>query len=239
MICKLCGQDRKLIEAHIIPRSFFRLDPSDKMPARLVTNVDGRYPQNIPKGVYDKGILCETCERTFSSWDDYAADLFIKNWKAIQTLVAGTNQVGYGLPEYDYAKLKLFFLSVLWRASVSTHPMFAKVDLGRREANLKQSILSGDPGDVNHFGVVLEAFDDENVGMLNPEPERVQGLRFIRFYLSHVIAFLKVDSRAFADPLDHIALSPGKPLALLQKQFLGSKERRAMVNLVLPLQKRA
>lgn len=232
MICELCGQDRKLIDAHIIPRSFFRIDPSDRIPARLVSNVQGRYPQNIPKGIYDKGILCENCERTFSAWDDYGADLFIKNWEAIQTLVAGSEQVGYGLPEYDYVKLKLFFLSVLWRASVSTHPMFAKVDLGPRNGPLKQSILSGDPGDMNHFGVVLEAFDDNNVGMLDPHPERVLGLRFIRFYLSHVIAFLKVDSQLFVDPLDHIALAPGKPLVLLQKPFMGSKERRAMIRLV-------
>src|ERR1035438_10070720 len=117
MICKLCGQDRKLIEAHIIPKSFFRLDPSDKKPARLGTNVSGRYAQNIPKGVYDNGIVCEPCERVFSPWDDYAADLFINNWKAIQPLNAGSEQVGYGLPEYEYLKLKLFFMSVLWPAA--------------------------------------------------------------------------------------------------------------------------
>jgi len=233
MICKLCGQDRKLIEAHVIPKSFFRLDPADQRPARLVTNVSGRYPQTIPKGVYDKSILCEPCEHVFSSWDDYAADLFIKNWKSIQPLMAGSEQLGYGLPKYDYFRLKLFFLSVLWRAAISGHPMFDNVDLGPREAVLKQSILAGDPGDVNYFGVVLQAFDDENVGMLNPQPETLLDLRFIRFYLSHVIAYFKVDPRPFADPLDHIALGPDRPLVLLQKSFLGSKERRLMLKLVL------
>jgi hypothetical protein len=232
MICKLCGHDRKLIKAHIIPKSFFRLDSADQKPARLITNVGGRYAQNIPKGVYDKGILCETCERVFSPWDDYAADLFIKNWKAILPLTAGSEQVGYGLPEYDYPRLKLFFMAVLWRAAVSSHSMFENVDLGPREADLKQSILSGDPGDMNQFGVVLQAFDDENVGMLNPQPERLLGLRFIRFYLSHIIAYLKVDSRPFTDPLDHIALSPGRSLVLLLRPFVGSKERRVMQKLV-------
>jgi len=86
---------------------------------------------------------------------------------------------------------------------------------------------------MHHFGVVLQAFDDENVGMLNPQPERLLGLRFIRFYLSHITIFFKVDSQPFADPLDHIALCPGRPLALLQKSFVGSKERRVMQKLVL------
>jgi hypothetical protein len=239
MICKLCGSDGKLIEAHIIPRSFFRLDPKDKTPARLITNVEGRYAQSIPKGVYDKGIVCESCERTFARWDDYGADLLVKNWASIQPLMAGSEHVGYGLPAYDYAALKLFFLSLLWRAAVSTHPMFEKVDLGPRESGLKQSILSGDAGDMNHFGVVLQAFDDDNVGMLNPEPERLQKLRFIRFYLAHIIAFIKVDSQPFADPLDEIALNPGKPLTLLKKLFVGSRERKAMLNVVHAQQKAA
>lgn len=204
MTCKLCGQNRRLIEAHVIPRSFFRLDPSEQKPARLVTNAKGRYPQNVPKGVYDKGILCESCERVFSPWDDYAADLFVKNWGAIQKLTAGSEQVGYGLPAFDYSKLKLFFLSVLWRAAVSSHPMFDNVDLGLREPILRQSILSGDPGDMNYFGVVLQAFDDENVGMLNPQSERLKGLRFVRFYLAHIILFVKVDWR----PLQCSTMSP-------------------------------
>ena len=38
MICKLCGEDRKLIEAHVIPKSFHRLDPHDPTPARLATS---------------------------------------------------------------------------------------------------------------------------------------------------------------------------------------------------------
>jgi hypothetical protein len=230
--CKFCGREAKLIEAHVIPRSFFRLDPSDRLPARLATNVEGRHAQNIPKGIYDRELLCLPCERQFSEWDDYGAELFVRGWSSIDTLVAGTEHVGYGLPSYDYDKLKLFFLSVLWRAHASAHTMFAKIDLGVREIALKQSLIDRNAGDLQHFGVVLEAFDDENVGMLNPETERIEGLRFVRMYLGHIIVFVKVDSQPFNDSLDHVAMGPGKPLALLKKAFRGSRERNAMLKLV-------
>jgi hypothetical protein len=231
MICQLCGQDRKLIDAHVIPRSFHRLDSKDPTPAKLVTNVEGRYPQKIRKGVYDQEILCEQCERRFSPWDNYGAQLFIKDWPNFAPIMNGAEQVGYELPTYDYPLLKLFFLSVLWRAAVSTHVMYSKIDLGPREAALKQSILSGDPGNADHFGVVLQGFDVANVGFLDPQLERLCNLRFARFYLSHVIAFIKVDSQPFDEPLKSLCLGAQTSLTVLMKPFMTSPERRVMRNL--------
>ena len=238
MICKLCGLDKKLIEAHIIPRSFHRIDPNDKSPTRFITNVKGRHTQKVPKGVYDASIVCEECERRFSSWDDYGDELFLKSWDKFEKQVYQGEEVGYRLPEYDYHKLKLFFLSVLWRAAVSNHVMFSNVDLGPREPILRKSIWNSNPGDINFFGVVLQAFDTTNVGMLKPHPERFSGLRFCRFYLSHVIAFIKVDSRQFDGLFQSIALGPGRSLTLVQKSFTTSPERHIMTKLFIADQER-
>jgi hypothetical protein len=155
MPCKLCGLEKKLIEAHIIPRSFHRIDPNDKQPTRLLTNVEGRYTQKLPKGAYDSTIVCEDCERRFSAWDDYGDEIFLKSWDKFEKLERHGEIIGYSLPEYDYPKLKLFFMSVLWRAAVSSHVLFASINLGPREPILKNSILNSDPGDVDHFGVVF------------------------------------------------------------------------------------
>ena len=233
MICKLCGSDKKLIEAHIIPRSFHRIKPNEKDPIRLITNVEGRYTQKVPKGVYDATIVCEDCERRFSSWDDYGDEIFLKSWDKFEELVHHGEVIGYSLPEYDCPKLKLFFLSVLWRAAVSSHVMFASIDLGPREPILRKSILNSDPGDIDYFGVVLQAFDSTEVGMFNPHPERFSGLRFCRFYLSHVIAFIKVDSRRFDGLFRSMALGSEKSLKLAQKNYLTSPERLIMKKLVV------
>lgn len=233
MICKLCGEEKPLIKAHVIPRSFHRIDPNGDGPPRLVTNAEGRFTQKVPKGVYDATILCGECERRFSAWDDYGDELFMKSWDSFTKMFHNGRHIGYELPAFDYARLKLFVVSVLWRASVSTHPMFYKIDLGPREAVLRQSIQNADPGPVDYFGVLLQAFDSNDVGILNPHPERFGGVRFCRFYLAHVIAFVKVDARDFDPLFRHLALAPGKPLRIAQKEFMSSPERAIMKRLVV------
>lgn len=234
MQCRLCGEDKKLVRAHVIPKSFHRIDPTDPKPLRLVTNVPGRYSQNIPIGVYDAELVCLDCERLFSPWDDYADEIFLKRWSEFVPIREAGIVAGYQFPTpYDYAKLKLFFLSVLWRAAVSGHAVYRKVDLGPREPVLRSAVRNADPGDENFFGVVLQAFDDTNVGFLDPHPERFFGARYYRFYFAHVIAFIKSDSRPVDPNLQSLALAPNRPLVTSHKNFAASPERRAMRQLVL------
>jgi len=224
MICRLCGLDKKLIQAHVIPRSFHRLIPGAKQPPRVITNVRGRYAQKVPKGVYDSALVCEDCERRFSSWDDYGAEILLKNWNTFIPVADGGTMIGSYLPAYDYKRLKLFFLSVLWRAAASGHFMFDKIDLGPREASLRDAIWNAQPGDTHTFGVVLQAFNETDIGMLNPDSLRMQHLRYCRIYAAHVIAFIKVDSQPFRDPLQSFALAPDTRLFVAQKDFMTSPE---------------
>jgi len=233
MRCQLCGEDRKLIEAHILPRSFFGIDPAERQPSRLVTNVAGRYGRKMPKGAYDPSIVCEECERRFSAWDDYGAELFLQRWDEFERLEHLGEHVGYRLATFDYNRLKMFFLSVLWRAAVSSHEMFYAVKVGPYGEALKRAVIDSRPGGPDEFAVALQAFDSTDVGMLNPMAERFEGVRYYRFYLSHVIAFVKVDSRPPPDSLRPLTIQPGGALWLASKTFAGSPEREIMRNLVL------
>lgn len=233
MPCRLCGNERPLIDAHVIPKSFHRIDPTERHPSRMLTNVPGMYARKLRKGVYDSKIVCEECERRFSPWDDYAAELFLEKWADFQPIVEGGSHVGFTIPAFDYPKLKLFFISLLWRAHVAGHQMFYQVDVGPHEELLKQSILGSDPKDPNHYGIVLQAFDTSAVGMLNPHPERFFGVRFYRFYLAHVIAYVKVDQRPIPAVFQSGMLSPGSALVLAAKNFATSPERTIMRNLVV------
>jgi hypothetical protein len=78
-VCKLCQQEvTALVKAHVIPRSFFEIDPRLAAP-RLITNSKGIYPKKIPVGVYDRTIVCGECEKRFSDCDDYAARLLLRS----------------------------------------------------------------------------------------------------------------------------------------------------------------
>ena len=71
MECSLCGCDKKLINAHVIPRSFHEPMKQGGQTPIIITSKPGEYPKRSPIGVYDKEIVCENCEAIFSPWDDY------------------------------------------------------------------------------------------------------------------------------------------------------------------------
>ena len=52
----------------------------------------------------------------------------------------------YEIADFDYARLKLFFISVLWRAHLSQDQFFDAVDLGPWQSTARQMIWEGDPG---------------------------------------------------------------------------------------------
>lgn len=106
MQCKFCHQERKLIEAHVIPRSFFEIDLAN--PPRLASNKDGVFPKRSPAGMYDTQLVCEDCERLFSPFDDYAQRLLLANRDAAEPIYDGEQLIAYVYERYDYQKLKLY-----------------------------------------------------------------------------------------------------------------------------------
>lgn len=87
MKCQYCGEDKKLIKAHIIPESFFkplRADNGD-VPY-LMTDLQGEFPKKSPIGVYDKTILCRDCEDQFAQWDEYGFKTLVDGEKQLKPL---------------------------------------------------------------------------------------------------------------------------------------------------------
>ena len=99
------------------------------------------------------------------------------NTEADSILSRGDEIGGYVYKEVDYCLLKLFFLSLLWRAHHSSHDLFSGVNVGRRmERRLRELILAGNPSRADEFAVVLARFDDElSNGFLHPFHERYHG----------------------------------------------------------------
>ena len=47
--------------------------------------------------------------------------------------MGGNQKIGYIVDNFEYSKLKLFFISMVWRASVSSHKYFNRISLGEFE----------------------------------------------------------------------------------------------------------
>jgi hypothetical protein len=89
------------------------------------------------------------------------------------------------------------------------------------------------PGSPDEFSVVLAKFDDKlGTSILDPHPEKFSGVNYVRFYLSGHVAYVKVDQRK--TPLMHskFILSENKPLYIIARNLMGSKELRLMKSFV-------
>ena len=101
-------------------------------------------------------MLCSGCEGQFSTYERIAG-----------RFLADLNQYSLRGPErrirrssLDYANLKLFFLSALWRCAVARDPMTRQVDLGPRLARLTDLLRTGDPGGQEEYPVHLRLLDE-------------------------------------------------------------------------------
>src|SRR6266446_7538891 len=98
MGCQLCGEDKKLIKAHIIPQCLYMpiQEPYPEERMIRISKKPGIYPKRSPTGVHDNGILCAGCDnRVFGNWDKYAGKLLL------QKIDMNTTQKYYIVQEYD------------------------------------------------------------------------------------------------------------------------------------------
>jgi hypothetical protein len=197
-------------------------------PLRLVSNVAGSHPRKSPIGVYDF-ILCDGCEKFFFDVDDYAVRVLLQRRESVIELRHEGEIVGYEVRDFDYSLLKRFFMSVLWRASVSTHVFFQKVSLGPYGPKLLEMLNANDPGKPDDFAVVLAIFDDHPAATAMMDPFKRRGpVRHYQFQLNRYLAQIKVDRAPFEQRLREAQLSDHSPLLIVAREFLHSREFKVM-----------
>lgn len=234
MICKLTNKEGTPAKAHIIPESFYLIDKNSKQPSKLITDTKGVYPKKNWSGVYDKTIVTQEGEKIFLEWDNYAYKLLVEQFSTARPIKRDNLIIAYCYDTYDYKKLKLFFLSVLWRAGISSHSFFKRVGLGPHAETVKEAILKSNPGDGNFYSTLLAIFDDDRswAKIIDPFSTRHDGIRFHRFYLGNIVADIKVDKRPALSPLKEFQISPNQPLILFTRNFWGSKENAIMKKII-------
>lgn len=231
MQCKFCLKENKLIDAHILPRCFYENMRDDRnKPFLKLTNIKGEHFQKCWIGFYDSSIICEDCEKIFQKYDDYACRTLLSDFNESNFIFDySKNKVAYKLNNIEYEKLKLFFLSVLWRASVSERKEFKKVNIGPFEKSLRNMIQNNNPGQVNDFLIITERFNDffGKEFLMDPYKLRLGGINFYHFYLGAGYGFyIKVDQRNLevTNDLYKLALKPDNFLYILLRNLLQSKE---------------
>src|SRR5205085_5334408 len=163
-------------------------------------NRAGEYPKRSRVGIYDSTIVCEACERSFSDYDSYAAQVLLNDVGKFVPLRDGTGAIiAHVVSDIDYRLLKLFGIAVLWRAGASSHGFFRRVQLGRYLEQARDMLLRAEPGPSDDFGVTFAMWNGtEGPLFMDPFGERWDGVNYYRFYLGRYLAYIKVDRRVVA-----------------------------------------
>ena len=219
--CRLTGSRGSGVKAHIIPRSFYDFDKVDHKPGRVIKLAGERTRiAKSPIGEYDDQIVTVEGETYFSEGDTYAYDCLIRRGQEGKLYHDGQQPLCIEIADFDYRKFKLFFLSLLWRAGVTSREPFRHVSLGLHEERIRQLILKKVPGNPEDYAVILGIHRDTpkyGLPMLEPKPLRDDetGIRYYRFSLGHLIACIKVDQRPYGQLWEDFVIGSGGPLRFI------------------------
>ena len=222
MICKLCNSSVDLGKSHIIPESFFLNAGSKDETSFIASNKKDDYPKRRPIGEYDSNILCKNCEVRFGQWDNYAKKILIDEFSKSKELREGNTVIGHSIDNFDYEKLKLFFISVLWRSGVSQRDFFEKVDLGPHEQLLKNMLFTNNPGNKDEYSIQVFSFTGISHGIPIIMPIRIRsiyGYQYYRIYLGEIFYDIKVDSRKTPKQYSLGEVTKGEPLLVPTKNI--------------------
>lgn len=97
-------------------------------------------------GDYDNSLLCDLCENHISSFETYGRNLFYGHSSNKFNASFSNDGRFISLEDLDYKKLKLFFISILWKNSVSKREFYKTVSLGKKHnEEMRKMILNSQP----------------------------------------------------------------------------------------------
>lgn len=187
--CALCKKNADLRRSHVIPK--FTHKRIKQVDGRLLRFSKGSHPDGDPvQDAFFETMLCDDCEARFQKWEDHAARMFSQ--KKIFDFPAMRARQLVRLTGFDYARMKLFLMSILWRMGAATDPVFSSVKLGPHAERLGRMLLASDPGTAADYGCTATVIhmDGERIALTRPADSvmyRTQNLRLYRALVDGVL----------------------------------------------------
>ncbi|MEJ1356845.1 MAG: hypothetical protein RPU51_01515 [Candidatus Sedimenticola sp. (ex Thyasira tokunagai)] len=132
------------------------------------------------KGEWER-LLCGGCEQHISKYERYASLLLMGG--AEISVKSGDKVIE--VSGIDYRLFKLFQLSILWRASISSRSIFRDVSLGKHEDIIRIMLLNNEPGESYQYGCIMFATMHKGKHIdsliIQPELKRIDGQVGYRF----------------------------------------------------------
>lgn len=224
-LCKLTGERGKFVKSHLIPEALTR--PVERS-SPLVQIDHEKYPVRRWSSWYDTKLVTQAGENILSFLDNWAVATLRKHrlvwsgWGPVQ-VPPGVNNLagiypmtppnsgwGYRLIKgIDPGRLRLFFLSLLWRAAATDREEFSQVVMPPGDLEkLRLMLINENPDPISFYPTELGQFSTAGVfhnrvpipmtKSVERQGEKIQ-IPFFRFYFDGLTAH--VHRRASDDGL--------------------------------------
>lgn len=151
--CRLCGRRAALHESHVIPKSFFR--SIKRSGPALLAHDDVWVRNRRTQESWSQRLFCSECEGRISRWEGYVVDI-LRN-PARQKAVVRKAPHQWEFFNVQYAPFRLFQVSLLFRAAISSHIAYEHVRLERAVVGRMQYLLnSGQPPPPDELPCLME-----------------------------------------------------------------------------------
>lgn len=231
--CNLCQEIKPLQKnCHVIPEFLYRdnrLFHSNHNLVKLnlaefITNRHKKIVSHKQKsGEYDKYTLCPDCDKKIiGAYESYAREfLYAKKLPySIQPIYSDKGK--YLLVEnVDYLKLKLFYLSILWRASISSRETFSEIKLGESiQDDIRKMILLGEAKSEKTYPIFLmSSLYDRKITkdyLIQPIPLKIAKEDAFIFPIGGILLFISLSMDSFPEELQNIILKENSTIKILK-----------------------
>jgi hypothetical protein len=171
-MCRLCQKEEQLRNSHIVPKFLYEDLYNEKQQLVGVNGVGPKGRRLLQKGIREP-LLCESCEQHIN---EYCEKPFRAQWFETSPIPTNWTRSDVHWGRFDYSSFKLFHLSVLFRASVSSLGTYQAVSLGPHEERIRKIVRSRDPGPAWQypiFGYAVVHDKTWSVVRMISAPERV------------------------------------------------------------------
>lgn len=173
--CRLCGEFRDLCNSHALPDSAFRrlLREGDGKAVSLMDDKDT--PVRYSSDSWGAKLLCSSCEDKLNQAYDKFGIGVLTGQKC--SVLRGNSGVTFR--SIDRQRFRMFFLSLVWRISISDHENYQNIKLPHNwEQILRAALQSGSKVRSSEFTVTIyrlrdstpEGFSFDDLRGLIPSP---------------------------------------------------------------------
>lgn len=222
-ICVLCQKEGELRNSHIIPESFYKnigIYTEKNIYYQIKTDGTNSDIRLMQKGVREY-LLCNDCEQLLNNfYEKYAENLFFRNCQ-LENFIDHIE-----LLNTDSNKIKLFILSILFRASVSTLEFFKNITLTQAQNDhLRDMILNNDSGTCLDFGTIILISNEESAGIVKqtifpPKIVQVNGQSLAIFFISKFIFIIFLSGLTKNFDLSYLLIGHSENIIVMKADFM-------------------